>query len=583
MTRLNGYRMRLMLVGVAAVIMLGGSSARGDFAWTQKADMPIKKLQHSTSVVGGKIYSIGGWYAIGESYPVWEALTRVDEYDPTTDTWTRKADMPTGRGHTSAAVVNEKIYIIGGDASEAPIVSIVEVYDPCTDTWAEQTELPSQRYWFSTIAVDGIIYVIGGNEGLQAGYSHLNTVEAYDTSTDTWTRKADMPTSRSFLSTSVVNGLIYAIGGGAPGKEAVEVYDPTTDTWTTKAPMPTTRYGLDAVVVDGKIYAIGGWYFSLGGPIYSTVEVYDPQTDIWTKGLDIPVTTAGLTTNVVDGKIYVMGGATAPHDNENWILTSAVYESDIIVDFNGDGIVDVKDVVILTDHWGENYSLCDIGPTPLGDGIVDVEDLKVLAEHLFEEVDDPTLIAHWPLDEVQSAIAYNGAADCDGTLMGGPVWQPDGGMVAGALQFDGMDDYVSTDPVLNPSDGKFSVVAWIVGGAPGQAVLSQADGANWLCTDSVEGYLITELKASGRSAAGPLLSQTVITDGEWHRMALVWDGSCRHLYVDGVEVAKDTAPLSALEDAYSGLYFGVGSTLAPGTFFSGLIDDMRIYNRAVKP
>jgi hypothetical protein len=57
-----------------------------------------------------------------------------------------------------------------------------------------------------------------------------------------------------------------------------------------------------------------------------------------------------------------------------------------IVDFNGDGIVDVKDVVIMTEHWGENYSLCDIGPMPWGDGIVDVEDLIVLAEHLFEEV-----------------------------------------------------------------------------------------------------------------------------------------------------------------------------------------------------
>ena len=56
------------------------------------------------------------------------------------------------------------------------------------------------------------------------------------------------------------------------------------------------------------------------------------------------------------------------------------------IDLNGDGIVDAADMCIMVDHWGENYSLCDIGPTPLGDGIVDVEDLTVLAEHLFEEV-----------------------------------------------------------------------------------------------------------------------------------------------------------------------------------------------------
>ena len=56
-----------------------------------------------------------------------------------------------------------------------------------------------------------------------------------------------------------------------------------------------------------------------------------------------------------------------------------------IVDLNGDGIVDSADMCIIVDHWGENYPLCDIGPTPFGDGIVEVHDLIVLAEHLFEE------------------------------------------------------------------------------------------------------------------------------------------------------------------------------------------------------
>ena len=254
-----------------------------------------------------------------------------------------------------------------------------------------------------------------------------------------------------------------------------------------------------------------------------------------------------------------------------------------IFDFNADGIVDAADMCIMVDHWGTDNQLCDIGPMPWGDGIVDVQDLKILAEHLFEVVDDPTLIAHWPLDEAQGVIAYDDAADCDGTLMGDPIWQSEGGMVNGALAFDGVDDYVSADPLLNPVDGKFSVIAWIKGGAPGQAVLSQTDAANWLCTDLVEGCLMTEIKASGRGAPGPLLSQAVITDDTWHRIGLVWDGSCRRLYVDGTEVAMDAEPLSGLENAEGGLYFGTGSDLTAGTFFSGLIDDVRIYNRVASP
>lgn len=64
-----------------------------------------------------------------------------------------------------------------------------------------------------------------------------------------------------------------------------------------------------------------------------------------------------------------------------------LYQASIIpiVDLNSDGIVDASDMCIVVDHWGENHSLCDIGPMPWGDGIVDVQDLIVLAEHLFEE------------------------------------------------------------------------------------------------------------------------------------------------------------------------------------------------------
>ena len=254
-----------------------------------------------------------------------------------------------------------------------------------------------------------------------------------------------------------------------------------------------------------------------------------------------------------------------------------------VVDFNGDGIVDSADMCIMVDHWGEYYPLCDIGPTPLGDGIVDVEDLIVLAEHLFEDVNDPTLVAHWALDDIEGDIAYDSVAVNDAVVFGDAVWQPAGGQIDGALAFDGTDDYVSTPFVLNPADGPFSVFAWIKEGAPGQVVLSQIGGANWLSADSLEGNLMTQLKTLGRGGNVPIVSETVITDGNWHRIGFVWDGSYRYLYVDGAEVAKDTASFSMLESSDGGLYLGAGSTLDAGSFFSGLIDDVRIYNRAITP
>ncbi len=53
-----------------------------------------------------------------------------------------------------------------------------------------------------------------------------------------------------------------------------------------------------------------------------------------------------------------------------------------IVDFNGDGVVDIADVFIMLEHWLTDHPLCDIGPMPWGDGFVDAQDLIVLAEHI---------------------------------------------------------------------------------------------------------------------------------------------------------------------------------------------------------
>jgi hypothetical protein len=160
-------------------------------------------------------------------------------------------------------------------------------------------------------------------------------------------------------------------------------------------------------------------------------------------------------------------------------------------------------------------------------------------------------------------------------------------MKDGALNFDGTDDYVATPFVIDPALNSFSVLAWIKGGTPGQVILYQEEGVNWLMADPGSGALRTDLKnpeTSGRNAspAGPsLISQTIITDGDWHRIGFVRDADNRILYVDGVEAAHDTA--AGLEPSEGGLYFGSASTLDPGSFFSGLIDDIRIYDKALSP
>ncbi|MCL4180860.1 MAG: hypothetical protein KJ072_24320 [Verrucomicrobia bacterium] len=193
------------------------------------------------------------------------------------------------------------------------------------DTWVRKADMPTPRIGLSTCVVNGTIYAIGGYR--EAGASGMNTVEAYDPVTDSWTRKTDMPTARLMSACAAVNGRIYAIGGdrnfvSSPMK-IVEEYDPTTDTWARKAEMPTARSGLAAVTVDGKIYVIGG-LTTFGAAPLSTVEVYDPATDTWEQKAPMPTRRGLLQLGVVDGKIFAIGSSAPP--SGPWLPTVEMYD-----------------------------------------------------------------------------------------------------------------------------------------------------------------------------------------------------------------------------------------------------------------
>jgi len=245
-----------------------------------------------------------------------------------------------------------------------------------------------------------------------------------------------------------------------------------------------------------------------------------------------------------------------------------------IVDFNGDCKVDLPDMHIMVDHWGENYSLCDIGPTPLGDGIVDIQDLIVLSEHLYR------LAAHWKLDETDGSIAYDSFGDYNGTVNGNPSWMPTGGVIDGSLMLDGIDDYIDTPFILDPSKGSFSVFAWVYSWMPGQVIISQKgqSGGTWLGINP-SGMLMTGF---GDVNFGALESESFISDVQWHHVGFVYDTDTlyRRLYVDGVLVAEDTSHVSGAPSD-GGLYIGASKELGAGTLFSGFIDDVRIYKQAL--
>jgi hypothetical protein len=427
------------------------------------------------------------------------------------------------------------------------------------DNWSEPENLGptingSADEAFPYISKDGLeLYFSGfGEVGRPGGYGDADIwVTRRATIDDLWGEPVNLGEainstdydSCPYLSTNGLVLFFHSLRDGGPGRECmwVSTRSATSDVWSPAALLPTPinssyNQGVAGISADNSTF-----YFS------SNRGGGEGHFDIWQAQIS-PV-----------------------------------------VDLNGDRKVDSADVCIMVDHWGQSNQLCDIGPTPLGDGIVDVQDLIVLTEHLFE---DYRLITHWKLDETEGTIAYDSVDVNDGILNGDPTWQPVDGKIGGALKFDGMDDYLSTPFLLNPAEVSFSISTWINGGAPGQVIVSQADttidspvgpstspGSTWLGTNLLDGKLMTGLMDV---YFGPLESDSVITDGKWHHIVLVYDRTAmkRHLYVDGTEVVVDAGFVGGAQSS-GGLYIGAGQDLGPDSFFSGLVDDVRIYDVAL--
>ena len=300
--------------------------------WTQKADMPTVRSDFSTCVVDGKIFVIGGSLRLKMDEYGDQSISTVEMYDPETDTWEGKANMPTVRSNVSVSVVGGRIYAIGGSklkkyqvprgfGIESEELPTVEMYDPTTDTWTQKADMPTPRKT-KTCVVDGKIYAVGG-WSTATEQSKLETVEVYDPATDTWAKAQSMNHARCSAAISVVNGEIYAIGGigWPPNRDPsgqylssrylsnVEVFNPKTNQWQERTEMSVPKAAHSTSVIDGKIYVMGG-YLKEGrkSKTLSVIEVYDPATDRWTQESDMLIGKSGHATEVVDGQIYIFGG-----------------------------------------------------------------------------------------------------------------------------------------------------------------------------------------------------------------------------------------------------------------------------------
>jgi Kelch motif len=406
--------------------------------------------------------------------------TKTWVYDPASKQWTAAAPFPefdngtthvVGVDHPGAACLNGKVYLIGGLIRAGVAVKKVFEYNPATNTWAAKADLPQPRGAAGVAVYGGKIYVVGG-----LGYPDKNDLYAYTPASNTWATMAPMPTARDHLIFKESGGKLYAIGGRTAvtiqSVTAVnEVYDPATNTWASRKAMPVPRAAMAAATLHGQIQIWGG-EAAVGSPYANPAginiqgQMYDPKTDTWTTITDEYTPRHGTDGALIGNVVYVAGGAvhqgnavSDANDSFSFIATTpigsciAAGSDPTTTDSDGDGYTNKDEL----DNGADPCSTASTPPDNDADHISDKNDPD----------DDNDGVADSG-DQFQFD-ATNGTAT---TLPWVQNWNP-GDAPAGKFGNSGFSGYQST------SNGAGFIADKVhVGGAGGFLSLNATDGTN---------------------------------------------------------------------------------------------------------
>lgn len=276
-----------------------------DPEWTPTYSLPEPRQEHAVVNLGGYIYVLGG---IDGSLTT---LTDVRRLDHNLDGgWFEAVPLPLPVHHLNAAVVGDRIYVVGSLLADFEPIGDVWSWAVGEDEWSTGASMPpgSERGAAAVGVVDGRILIAGGLDGTSS-----DLVSAYDPATDEWDVELPaLPARIDHGTGQVVDGVFYVIGGRTDGTDgnSSAVWALVDGAWEERAAMPTARGGIAGGVLDGKIIVVGG-EGNDDDPdgVFAEVELYDPATDQWSALPDMPEPRHGMGAAAAGGLLYVPGGA----------------------------------------------------------------------------------------------------------------------------------------------------------------------------------------------------------------------------------------------------------------------------------
>lgn len=239
--------------------------------WKRLANLPTPVTHAGVAVdpVTQTAWFVGGY--VGD-FPAPDGTAAVWKYHIPTNTWSQGPSIPAARGAGGAAIVGRKLYFFSG-ANKGRTEDQADHWALDLDNpskWRQRAPLPNPRNHFSTAVVNDQIYVIGGQHLLELDSINQADVHRYDVTTDTWTAMASLPRPYSHFTFSLgvyKDRYIVSAGGESPhdvGRSDALVYDSVRNRWGRLTSLPADRRAAAGGVIGDRLYIAGGYERDIG-------------------------------------------------------------------------------------------------------------------------------------------------------------------------------------------------------------------------------------------------------------------------------------------------------------------------------
>jgi non-specific serine/threonine protein kinase len=238
--------------------------------WKTGPDLPLALNGAMAVTYKGDIVVMGGWVPSGGNVT---AQTSNKVFALRGNSWVELPAMSAPRAAGAAAVVGDKLVVVGGEA-DGQLLDFTDVFDGTK--WTQAPGMLTPRDHLAAIGADRFVFAVGGSA--LTPDKNVGAFERFDTANGRWVKGPSLPTARSGLGAAVVDGKLYAVGGESAVQAlgTVEAFDLATGSGWVAVPPMSGRHGLAVQAVGPALYAIDGGRQAGAGDPSKVAEVLRP-------------------------------------------------------------------------------------------------------------------------------------------------------------------------------------------------------------------------------------------------------------------------------------------------------------------